>query len=358
MVPALLFSFVAAGCVHVSEAGAPYAYHRAWALPQERSAKKSANGLIWNQITGCIEDYCHYSVQHNCTIDCIVPGHGCQDKCDQNGRRDYKYYVCPSGKLYDDCYPNRFPTGDPECCTYFECGEGLGKGTCNPSRIRIQCERELDTNPKLLGCMKKAWQIPCDGCRSIYDVFKAYVYVRLPNKKVDESQPRKGGDMTVRVPDASRRRQPPLLPGGNPGPVPGLPNPSPRPTPNPPTKPGPSPGGRCAGRRQSCQDSRCCRRRKDACVKKNSTAAYCWRQGRCPSKWACDVLAPGGGPSSPGSGIEPAAEALGAGGALRGRRARRHRSMMFIELARKSSRRGGGLSEGDHLGDPADRAEL
>lgn len=45
-------------------------------------------------------------------------------------------------------------------------------------------------------------------------------------------------------------------------------------------------------------------------------------------------------------------------GALRGRRAGRHRSMMFIELARKSSRGDGGLSEDDQLGDPLDRAEL
>jgi len=149
-----------------------------------------------------------------------------------------------------------------------------------------------------------------------------------------------------------------------PSPTPTLPSPVPQAT--PPTPPAASEGcvalwGKCGG--EGWTGPGCC------------TGGYCHEQ----SQWYHQCM-PGDGPPRPaGSEMEPEAEAeeeaeeaekrsvssanasplsLEGEGALRGRRAGRHRSMMFIELARKSSQGDGGLSEDDQLGDPLDRAEL
>eukprot|EP00419_Tripos_fusus_P029932 CAMPEP_0172720988 /NCGR_PEP_ID=MMETSP1074-20121228/78105_1 /TAXON_ID=2916 /ORGANISM="Ceratium fusus, Strain PA161109" /LENGTH=182 /DNA_ID=CAMNT_0013546619 /DNA_START=49 /DNA_END=594 /DNA_ORIENTATION=- len=151
----------------LSEAGPRFVWHRAWGMSQD--PKKGARGKSKAQVlaVACTEDHCKYSLEHKCTLDCIIPQHGCRQFCDQNGAKGARDYICPDGIVFGKggsrgsptCFPNGFPTTDSKpdgCCTYFQC-HGTGQGKCDPREIFDKCkaESESGSNPKLTGCMKK-----------------------------------------------------------------------------------------------------------------------------------------------------------------------------------------------------------
>lgn len=199
-------------------AGPRFIWHRAWGMSQD--AKKGARGKSLSQVlgVGCTEDYCEYSKAHKCTLDCIVPQHGCRQFCIENGKRDARDYICKDGIVFGKggsrgnptCFPNGFPTTDAVptgCCNYFQCS-GTGRGKCDPREIFAKCQTESGSgrNSKLTGCLKRVNK-DIDKLPSIFQKFLSHP----------------GGDTSVALPDPSRRRGgvPPGGGGAGPAPSPG-----------------------------------------------------------------------------------------------------------------------------------------